>query len=137
MITSFKPTRGYRNNNPLNIRNSSNFKWEGQVGKDADGFCTFKSMLYGVRAAFALMRSYNVRHHCDTIRSIIERWAPPTENNTATYIEHVCKAARITPDERIHYRSPQMRSVVKAMGFIESNFVIDDALIHQAQNMIL
>lgn len=137
MNTSFKPTRGYRNNNPLNIRNSPNFKWECQIGKDADNFCTFSSMLYGVRAAFALMRSYNHRHHCDTIRTIIERWAPPSENNTASYIENVCKATHLTPDERIHYRSPQMRAVVKAMAIIESNVVLDGAIICKAQNMIL
>lgn len=137
MKTSFKPTRGFRNCNPLNIRNSNSFKWDGQIGRDSDNFCVFKSMLYGVRAAFGLLRSYNHRHKIDTIRGIITRWAPPSENDTESYIQHVAAAAGITPDERIHYRSPQMRLVVKEMARIESNVTLEDSTIHAAQSMIL
>lgn len=137
MKTSFKPTRGFRNCNPLNIRNSNSFKWEGQIGRDPDNFCIFKSMLYGVRAVFGLLRSYNHRHKIDTIRGIITRWAPPSENDTENYIQHVAAAAGISPDERIHYRSPQMRLVVKEMARIESNVTLEDSTIHAAQSMIL
>lgn len=137
MKTSFKPTRGFRNCNPLNIRNSNSYKWEGQIGQDSENFCIFKSMVYGVRAAFGLLRSYNHNHKIDTIRGIISRWAPPSENNTESYILHVAAAAGISPDERIHYRSQQMRLVVKEMARIESNVTLDDAVIFSAQNMIL
>lgn len=137
MNTSFKPTRGYRNNNPLNIRNSKAFKWEGQISYDSDGFCVFKNLLYGVRAAFALMRSYNHNHKIDTIQGIISRWAPPSENDTANYIKHVASAAGLSPTERIHYRSPQMRLVVKEMARIESQMILDDVTLCKAQAMIL
>lgn len=137
MKTSFKPTRGFRNCNPLNIRNSNSYKWEGQIGRDSENFCVFKSMVYGVRAAFGLLRSYNHNHKIDTLRGIITRWAPPSENNTESYIQHVADAVGISPDERIHYRSPQMRLVVKEMARIESNVTLDDSMIHSAQSMIL
>lgn len=34
----------------------------------------------------------------DTIREVIERWAPPNENDTAAYIREVAKAVGVTPD---------------------------------------
>lgn len=137
MKTTFKETRGMRNNNPLNIRNSIAYKWQGQTGKDSAGFCTFSSVYYGVRAGFALMRTYNRKYQADTIRSIIERFAPATENNTESYIKHVADALGISPDERIHYRSPQMRSMIKAMAKIESCMILDDQTLAKAQSVIL
>ena len=38
---------------------------------------------------------------------IINRWAPPHENVTATYIENVCRLTGITPDEPIGIPSDQ------------------------------
>lgn len=137
MKTTYNPTRGERNNNPLNIRSSKAFKWEGQTGSDKDGFCTFISLLKGVRAAFALLRTYNHTYKLDTIRGIITRWAPPSENDTESYITHVATAAGLTPDEHIHYRSPKMRLVVKEMARIESKMILDDALMYMAQCVIL
>lgn len=137
MKTTYKPTRGERNNNPLNIRSSKTYKWLGQTGSDSDGFCVFVSLLKGVRAAFALIRSYNHNHKIDTIRGIITRWAPPNENDTESYINNVATAAGLSPDERIHYGSQQMRIVVKEMARIESKMSLDDALVRKAQSMIL
>lgn len=137
MKTTYKPTRGDRNNNPLNIRSSKSFKWVGQTGSDPDGFCVFGSLLMGVRAAFALLRSYNHKYKIDTIRGIISRWAPPSENNTESYINHVATAAGLSPDERIHYRSQQMRLVVKEMARIESRMILDESLVCKAQSLIL
>ena len=74
------PTRGERNNNPLNIRHVPGMTWKGEMLPDNDRFCRFTNMTFGVRAAFALMRTYNLRYNIVTIRGIIERWAPPTEN---------------------------------------------------------
>lgn len=34
----------------------------------------------------------------DTIREVIERWAPPNENNTDAYINEVSKAVGVTAD---------------------------------------
>lgn len=84
--------RGLRNNNPLNIRRGGN-KWLGEVDSlkgvhDAD-FCQFQSMEYGYRAAIRIFLTYQSKYGCKTIRKIINRWAPPTENNTKAYISRV------------------------------------------------
>jgi hypothetical protein len=82
--------RAIRNNNPLNIRRSGD-RWEGQAVKQKDpSFVQFAEMKYGWRAAFLLLtRTYYHKYRCYTIRKIIERWAPPNENNTRTYVERV------------------------------------------------
>lgn len=137
MKTNHIATRGERNNNPLNIRDNKAFKWQGQIGHDADGFVIFSSLKWGIRAAFALMRSYSHKYKCDTIRNIISRWAPPTENNTEKYILDVSNAVGLSPDERIHYKAPQMRTMIKTMAKIESNMILDDGVVFSAQAMIL
>lgn len=81
-----------RDNNPLNIRRGGN-KWLGEVDSlkgvhDAD-FCQFQSMEYGYRAAIKIIFTYQSKYGCKTIRKIINRWAPPTENNTKAYISRV------------------------------------------------
>ena len=98
--------RGIRNNNPLNIRLSSD-KWQGQrppsprrgVGGEAE-FCQFESMAYGWRAAFVILcKTYYGKYKLKTIRALITRWAPPKENNTEAYIRHVSDYAGIGPDK--------------------------------------
>lgn len=98
MTTDSNLPRGYRNNNPLNIRISRN-AWKGKINPSGDSaFEQFVSMPYGYRAALVLMRNYIKNYNCDTVSKIINRWAPPTENNTLKYVADVCSIAELTPD---------------------------------------
>lgn len=117
--------RGIRNCNPLNIRRSKD-QWKGLAeaqndraltsGRLSSGsadskqasvctrydaeFCQFKSLEYGWRAAFYLLtRTYYHKRRLYTIRTIIRRWAPESENNTEAYINNVSKLTGIPPDE--------------------------------------
>lgn len=126
-----------RNHNPLNIRWSQKIKWLGQIGKDESNFCKFNSLLHGVRAVFAILRTYRVRHQITKLSDIIGRWAPPIENNTAKYIADVCSMANLNPDSEIDYRDEAARRLVKAMARIESNMVLPDEIVLRAQQMIL
>ena len=93
--------RGYRNNNPLNIRNS-NEKWAGEIRPSQDpAFKQFKSMGYGFRAALKLIRNYIGKGH-NTIEKIISRWAPANENHTDSYIAHVSQRTGIPATEIIN-----------------------------------
>ena len=100
--------RGIRNNNPLNIRRS-NDKVTGLSAQQNDAsFCQFESMEYGWRAAFWLLtRTYYHQYRLFTIRAIIQKWAPPHENNTRAYINNVSRLTGIAPDEPIGIPSDQ------------------------------
>ena len=92
--------RGIRNNNPLNIRRSKD-QWKGLRAVQADAsFCQFETLEWGWRAAFYLLtRTYYHKYRLYTIRSIVSRWAPASENNTRAYIENVARLTGIDPDE--------------------------------------
>ena len=108
-------SRGIRNNNPLNIRLSSD-KWQGQINPSGNGnvngngnnsspkgdaeFVQFYSMEYGWRAAFVILcRTYYGKYGLKTIRDIVSRWAPAKENNTEAYIRHVSDYTGIAPNK--------------------------------------
>ncbi len=82
--------RGIRNNNPGNIRWGS--KWKGLVPEPErtdQSFCQFVDPVYGIRAIAKVMFSYRDKHGLNTVESIINRYAPPNENNTQGYIQRV------------------------------------------------
>ena len=92
-------TRGERNNNPGNI-DMNNIKWKGLAKVSTDTrFCTFTSAAYGIRAIGKLINTYYRTYKLNTIAKIINRWAPPAENNTGAYIAAVCNACNIQRDD--------------------------------------
>lgn len=98
MVTSVP--RGIRNANPGNIRIGD--KWQGMVapGQQSDNmFCQFKDATWGIRAMATILISYQDRYKLNTIREVIDRWAPVVENNTEAYIQSVCNVAGRGPDD--------------------------------------
>ena len=88
-------TRGLRNNNPGNIRNSKTV-WQGEIVPSTDrSFKQFKTMAYGYRAMIKLLQNYRKLNGCRTISDFINRWAPSVENNTSGYISRVCREMQV------------------------------------------
>lgn len=104
-------------NNPLNIRTSAAFNWNGQTGSTR-GFCDFESTELCRRAgAYLLMRSYR-KAHCKTLSEIICRWAPHTENDTASYIHTVCKLTGFKASDVMSFDS-DFAALLAAMEIVE------------------
>ena len=123
-------TRGIRNNNPLNIRHSSN-RWQGMTEKQTDpSFVQFRSMAYGYRAACKVLQTYYQRFRTEgkpfTVRTIISRWAPPEDNNdTENYIRSVLLLGGLggqeilfPPDNPLGYE--RLERLLIAMTCVES-----------------
>ncbi len=89
----FQQRRGLRNNNPLNIRQTDD-QWQGQAGVDSDGFVIFKAPEYGYRAAARILKSY-ARRGIVTVDGIVSTWAPDSENDTESYIDHVSNVLKL------------------------------------------
>lgn len=132
--------RGIRNNNPLNIIKGNN--WKGERNPQTDKrFEEFVSLEYGIRAGFIIMRN-NMREtlpknrQCNTIRKLISRWAPPSENVTSKYIDFVAKKTGLHPDEEIRYREKgKMCAICDAMIRMECGQIIDLKIIESAYDM--
>lgn len=114
-------SRGIANCNPGNIRRSR-VRYKGECHPSTDeSFKQFESMEWGYRAMFILLDTYRVRYGLKTLREMIMRYAPPSENHTALYLDAVCEMTGIRPDERIDTRSRRvMVPIVAAMSRIEN-----------------
>lgn len=114
-------SRGLRNCNPGNIR-SSRVKYRGEVQPSRDReFKEFQSMAYGYRAMFVLLDTYRRRYGLTTIRQMINRYVPPTENFTEGYIRFIVQHTGIGADEVVDTRNQSdMIPIVAAMSEIEN-----------------
>ncbi|TCD18174.1 hypothetical protein E0D81_12695 [Lelliottia amnigena] len=97
--------RGIRNNNPGNLEYSKSNPWSGQTGDDGR-FAKFETPEHGIRALGRNLLSYQ-RQGIDTVSDIINRWAPPTDNNnTDAYIKAVCDQLGVTSDQQLDASNP-------------------------------
>jgi hypothetical protein len=96
-------TRGERNFNPGNIRRVAGVVWEGENPDQSsdDAFVVFISVEYGIRAMARILLSY-AREGLNTVATIIDRWAPPNENNSAIYVKDVCATCGVGPGKHIY-----------------------------------
>ena len=114
-------SRGLRNNNPGNIR-LGNFRYKGERAESTDSaFRQFESVEWGYRAMFVLLYTYATKRGCRTLRAMINRYAPPTENFTEGYLRCVTNATHLSPDEPISTTDGAvMTAIVAAMSAVEN-----------------
>lgn len=103
-------SRGIRNNNPGNIRWGDEWKGlvAGNLRTDSD-FCQFTAPEMGIRAIVVILLKYGTKAgtpgiadpRIDTVREIINRWAPPNENDTEAYVNSVAEKLMCGPNTHI------------------------------------
>jgi hypothetical protein len=100
--------RGIRNNNPGNIEAGA--FTQGLPGfQGSDGrFARFETPEQGIVAADRLLQSYAGRG-LNTVAGIVNRWAPPSENNTGAYVASVARELGVQPDQPLDMASPDVR----------------------------
>lgn len=119
-----KITRGFRNNNPGNIRISSS-AWLGKipVEKNTDGsFEQFETAEKGIRALDKLLATYRKKGF-KTIADIVTRFAPSNENDTRAYIKAVSKNTGypkdVTYPDDVESRIKLVRAIIKQENGID------------------
>lgn len=119
-------SRGLDNNNPGNIR-LSQVRYRGEVRPSRDPeFREFESMEWGYRALFVLLDTYRIRHGINTLRGMINRWAPPSENDTPAYLRTAVRMTGFDPDTPLDTRSrATMIPVAKAISRVENGVTAD------------
>jgi hypothetical protein len=107
-------TRGERNKNPGNLDRIPGQHWQG-MSLDQSGdprFVVFDTPLWGIRALARTLLTYYRKHDRDTPRKIINRWAPPNENDTNAYVNNVAKLLQLGPDEVFAVDSEPMLTIL-------------------------
>lgn len=130
--------RGIRNFNPGNIvRDGTN--WEGlSADQSADPrFCVFTSPEYGIRALIKILISYQHTDGLKTVRAMVNRWAPPVENDTGSYIDFVAERMGLDPDVVFDVEDPdRCRAMTNAIIAEENaNYTYPATIISAAMAM--
>lgn len=110
-------SRGLRNNNPGNIRKNARNKWQGLAPKQPDrSFVSFQSPQWGIRALAVVLISYYDKYSLRTPKAIINRWAPPSENDTTAYAEAVASGMGCAVDSKVNMHDyADLMPMVKAI----------------------
>jgi len=116
--------RGVRNHNPGNIERQDGVEWKGMADDQSSDarFVVFRAAPWGIRALARTLLTYQDRRRApngsriDTVREIINRWAPPVENHTTNYVNHVSQLIGRDPDAKIDVHDyPTMCLLVTAI----------------------
>lgn len=114
--------RGIRNMNPGNLRRTGT-PWRGKSIKQTDdAFVQFDSPVYGIRALARVLQTYRGDYGLNTVAEIINRWAPPVENNTGAYVSAVAGAMGVPPGEPLDNSEPTALALVEAIVNHENGF---------------
>ena len=114
--------RGLENNNPGNIRISSQ-AWKGKIPKsqNTDGsFEQFTESFWGVRAMIKIVKGWVEKNKATTIEQIVHKYAPSKENDSASYIQFLVEKTGIPHDKKINADQLTMKSLILSMGQMES-----------------
>lgn len=105
-------------NNPGNLEWGS--PWQGLVKREKSHyyqrgtaqqqrFCEFQDAAFGIRAIVMTLMTYHDKRKArdgsriDTIREVVERWAPAFENNVEAYARHVANHVGTDPDDVLDF----------------------------------
>jgi hypothetical protein len=130
--------RGERLNNPFNLKYNPHLMWQGLVVPSSDPvFCQFIDALHGLRAGFLNLKDQSTVY-LTTIRNLITKYAPPSENNTEAYIRAICAALNMTPDQPLN---TGIFACLKPLGIAiitheQGECIYSDDLINQALALI-
>lgn len=82
-----------KNFNPGDLRAAP---WLGPRKQDSHGFTIFNSPSEGIAGLYHQIALDIARGK--TLCQLIEKWAPPSENDTSTYIEETVRRTSLNPD---------------------------------------
>ena len=112
--------RGLRNNNPGNM-NAGVFASQqgGYVGSDGR-FAKFNSPEAGILAGSSLVDNY-AKKGLNTVGGIVNRWEPPSENNTTGYASTVAQDMGVDPNQPLNLKDPMVKGALLASMFKVEN----------------
>lgn len=111
-------TIGIRNNNPGNIRKSG-INWQGETACNSAFEC-FSNMFYGIRALVKNLKSYYFNRGLTTVGEIIYRWAPPSENDSDSYVNYVSGYMGIAPNQPFEWNFRNVSLLTEAIITVEN-----------------
>lgn len=118
---------GLRNNNPGNLRPGDN--WQGMTGVN-QGFIVFKDIAYGIRAMGTDIGNDIRLDGLNTLRKLINEYAPPSENDTDAYIRRMFSYTGFSADQQLPANLVTLKKLIRGhmnveLGELYSSMVTD------------
>ena len=94
--------RNARLNNPGNVDRTS-IRWQGMSAiQDDPRFIRFVAPQWGFRCMARILKG-DYREGAVTVHELIDRWAPPIENDTSAYVNDVAARLNVGVDEALSF----------------------------------
>lgn len=108
LIAGEQPKTTPQQGGKVNAMNVGNIRPVGGTG-----FVQPQSFEEGIKSIDENLKAYGSKHGINTLRGVISRWAPPSDNNdTETYIKNVSQKTGIKPDDKIDLSNPVIRHIL-------------------------
>lgn len=107
---------GLRNNNPGNLRPGD--AWQGMTGTNG-GFVVFKDIAYGIRAMATDIGNDIRLDGLNTLRKLINEYAPPSENDTQAYINRMVGYTGFSADQVLPADRDTLRKLIRGHMNVE------------------
>ena len=117
----YSDTLGFKQNNVGNLRGNG-VNWQGKTGM-SHGFSVFNDRVFGIRAIYSDLL-VKIKTGNDTIIGIISAYAPPSENDTNSYVKFVESNTGISRDSKLTSDLTTVRKVVHAISLRETGYNI-------------
>ena len=120
-------SRNVRLNNPGNVDRTS-IVWQGMSPiQDDPRFIRFIAPQWGFRCMARILKG-DYREGCVTIHELIDRWAPPVENDTSAYVTDIAQRMNVGMDDTLSF-SDQLLPLLKAIAIHEGGCPWGDPVI--------
>lgn len=124
---------GFKQNNVGNLRGAG-VAWQGKTGMNR-GFAVFADRLHGIRAIYVdLQNKFSAK--TNTIEKILNKYAPPAENDTLSYISFVEKHTGFNRSTILEGNFATLRKLVKAICLKETGYPLSDNEANEAEKLI-
>jgi len=119
--------RNVRLLNPGNVERTS-IAWQGMSSLQDDArFIRFVAPQWGFRCMARILKG-DYREGSVTVHALIDRWAPPVENDTSAYVTDVANRLGVGPDETLALPG-QLLPLLKAIALHEGGCPWADSLV--------
>jgi hypothetical protein len=126
-MSAVSQPRNVRLCNPGNVDRTS-ITWQGMSSlQDDPRFIRFIAPQWGFRCMARILRG-DYSEGCVTVHELINRWAPPVENDTSAYVTDVAGRLNIDMDETLALPE-QLPALLKAIAIHEGGCPWPDSVI--------
>jgi hypothetical protein len=108
LILGEEPKTTTKKSSGVNDYNLGNIRPAGS----STGFVQSKSLEQGIKDIDENLKAYGEKHGINTLRGVISRWSPPSENDTESLIKAASQKTGLKPDEKIDLSNPVIRHII-------------------------